>query len=208
MVRIAAFDQQSSLRSNMLLLDEKRAECIEQIHRIEALRDNDAACSGTAYRACSNYINDMKLPFLKQQSITIDALMQDMERDLAELSALPVDASGVIDTNIIDFNIEQMRRQVKDLQHLESSHHVLGVGTAHAISALCENKMNQIHLLENKREQALRYANNTSIYSESTAQGENLNRAVAALGQVRFDAKAERFDLSQVSDWSWRAGAL
>jgi hypothetical protein len=204
MVRIAAHDQQRALASNIALLEAKQAECIEQIHRIEALQDSNTACNSAAYRTCSNYINDMKLPFLRQQTTAIDTLLQDMKRDMAELSALPVDAAGIVDTAIIDSNIEQMGRQVKDLQQLKSHYRFLGPSATHAISTLCTNKMNQIQLLENKRRQALYYATNTSIYSDSTAQSETLDRAAAAFDQVRFDETTGRFDLSQVSDWSWR----
>jgi hypothetical protein len=206
MVRIAVHDQQRALRSNISLLEAKQAECAEQIHRIEALQDDDITRGSDAYRACSNYINDMKLPFLRQQATTIDTLLQDMKRDMAELSALPVDAAGVIDTAIIDFNVEQMRRQVKDLQQLKSHYRFLGASVTHTISTLCTNKMNQIQLLENKRRQALYYAANTSIYSASTAQSESLQQAAAALDQVHFDEATGRFDLSQVKDWSWKTG--
>lgn len=203
MVRIAVAEQVASLATNASLLADKQCQCHDQIRNIEDLLMKDTNLDSAAYQACFAYITTIKIPVLMQMTLFADALQKDSTNDISKLSALPAGLGGTLDTDVIETNIAQLWQQVNDLSVWKEQYATASSDTQGLIDTLQSNKLQMIRSLEDKRDAALRYAGDTTIYSSSEAEHQRTKSALASLREVFFNSATGLFDMSGITDLSW-----
>jgi hypothetical protein len=133
-----------------------------------------------------------------------DSFAADALADAAALEALAQEGGSVIDTAGIDVTVTFLKNQAAALEAWAYGC-TDDAGEAAGASALRarEARLEQIRILEARRDAALVYSADGSAYSRSCPLCASLARAAGSLCAVTFNEASGRFDISAAGDLSW-----
>lgn len=164
------------------------------------------ACDSQAYGRMRDYLSRVRLPALRVQQDFLLTFESDVRNDQTHLAALNPDASGAVDTDLVQGRIESRERTIRDLRTWQGAYGGLIPGIGDCVEWMCEGYRNEIVQLRQVLYETYAYAEDASIYAASEAAATRLGQAQQSLSAVSFDRASAAFDLSRIGDLSWVGG--
>lgn len=176
-------------------------EAQKQIDTLCAISEDDSTCNSKAYKKLYSYFEQVKIPALMQHIAFINAFISDMATEQQRLSELEGYGYSVIDTDEIQQRITSLQDTNSDLWDWIDEYGDDNPEAAADVSDTISENNAEIKKLQELLEKARAYLGDGSIYSESLAQLERLDKATEAMDAVDYSSDWT-VDLSAV-DKSW-----
>lgn len=175
--------------------------CQAQIAAVHGVVMSDAQAKGAAYDSARDYLGRVKLPALQCQLVFLDALVGDLDKDMAALEAF---RGETLDSDELETAIAAYGRLIDGLDERQRSQDNWGTSSERVM------RLSQIYegaraRLDEKLQILSRYASDGSIYANSQGEAACLQGATDALGQVGYDASTRTYDLSRVENGAWNS---
>ncbi len=207
LMRINVTTLKEIVNANRQAVQQQAQKCQSQIETLNWISTDSGICDSKAYRSMFDYLRRVKVPALMQQVVFLEAYVTDMQTDLDRLSELETDGSGILDTDELTHQLNNLRLINDDIARwIERNREQNPTACFHVTQVMQGNQDFMAHL-QQQIDLALTYGSDSSIYASSALEMEILDRASAALEAVHYDSTIATYDLSK-ADLSWTTADL
>ena len=205
-MQISKYALLPALTSDQMASESAAISAQTQINNIQSIAVDNSINKGKAYDASRAYLEEVRIPLLMVHLQFFSQFTQDIKNDLTALPWLPWGFGDIIDTVLIEIEISALNWTTHQLEVLAYSPGGLLIPDAveryQRVKAINDDAVRK---LEDARSRAIEYANNSSIYAGTRAFSEQLDQATKTLAEVGFDQNTGTYDLSGITDASWKS---
>ena len=108
-MRINVTTLKEIVNANRQAVQQQAQKCQSQIETLNRISTDSGICDSKAYRSMFDYLRRVKVPALMQQVVFLEAYVTDMQTDLDRLSELETDGSGILDTDELTHQLNNLR---------------------------------------------------------------------------------------------------
>ena len=164
-MRINVTTLKEIVNANRQTVQQQAQKCQSQIETLNRISTDSGICDSKAYRSMFDYLRRVKVPALMQQVVFLEAYVTDMQTDLDRLSELETDGSGILDTDELTHQLNNLRLINDDIARwIERNREQNPTACFHVTQVMQGNQDFMAHL-QQQIDLALTYGSDSSIYA-------------------------------------------